>query len=148
MSTVSDFPKMFKTETVVGFKDGEPVIKKIPREPHYLVEFSFPTSEMVEMESRARALLGVKHGSLPDVLGIPYSEIARKIGFGNYSSLRRRQALEEKMFPELMKAVDQEAMQETAPGTSVDKSPVKKGSKEEKSAKESAKKPVKKDKGE
>ena len=72
----------------------------------------FPTSEVVDYESRVKALLGVKHGSTKDQLDIPFSEIARRIGFGNYKKLRLLSATEDENYPELESPEDQEMQQE------------------------------------
>ncbi len=77
-----------------------------------LIEISFPTTEMLDPEIRARAYLGVKHGSTFDTLGIPNSEIAGKLGFGNYRKLRLVHAAEMEKYPELIPTVDQEGLQE------------------------------------
>jgi hypothetical protein len=60
-----------------------------------------------DAETRARAFLGVKHGSVYDNLGIPNEEIAKKLGFGNYRRLRLAQATEEDKYPELTPAIDE-----------------------------------------
>jgi hypothetical protein len=76
------------------------------------LEINFPTSEVNDAEASARALLGVKHGSTNDVLGIPNSEIAKKMGFGNYRKLRLQHASEADRFPNLVANMNAEAMQE------------------------------------
>jgi hypothetical protein len=112
-SAVTNFPKTFSVEEAVGFKDQEPIFRKVKRRPEQLLELSFPTSEVVDYEARARAFLGVKHGSTYDVLGIPHSDIAAKLGVGNYRKARLRHATEENKYPELIMNADQEAIQET-----------------------------------
>ena len=106
MSKVSNFPEKFSVKTAVDFKAKKPVFKDIDVKPEQLIDITFPTSEVVDAETRARAYLGVKHGSVYDVLGIPNKEIARKVGFGNYRRLRLEQATEEDRFPELLPPVD------------------------------------------
>jgi hypothetical protein len=106
MSKVSDFPEKFSVRTAVDFKGKKPVFKDIDVKPEQLIDITFPTSEVTDAETRARAYLGVKHGSVYDVLGIPNKEIARKVGFGNYRRLRLEQATEEDRFPELQPPVD------------------------------------------
>lgn len=105
-SAVSDFQKVFSVRTAIDFKDQKPVFKDVNYAPEKLLDISFPVSEMIDSETRARAFLGVKHGSVYDVLGIPNKEIAKKIGFGNYRRLRLQQATEEDRFPELQPPVD------------------------------------------
>lgn len=95
-----------------GFKNKTPIFKKVQTKCCELVEFTFPMSELSSAESVAKALLGVKHGSLPDTLGIPKAEVAKKLGIGNYRVLRQEHAVEEEQYPELLKVDDQEAMQE------------------------------------
>jgi hypothetical protein len=90
----------------------KPVFKDVEYAPERIIEISYPTSEIVDVESRARAYLGVKHGSTYDVLGIPNAEIAKKLGFGNYHKLRLKHATEQESYPPLMQNVDQESFQE------------------------------------
>lgn len=109
-------PKTYKVEEAVEFKNQEPVYKKVSKEAHDLIEFAFPVSEVSDLEAVARAVLGVKHGSIIDTLGLPAEYIARKLGFGLYSSARLKKATEDKQFPELQPAVDQESAQEIGEG--------------------------------
>jgi hypothetical protein len=125
-SAVSDFPSLFKVKQAVDFKKkkeknpisgqmdekNEPVFESVQRKPERLLEINFPTSEVNDAEASARALLGVKHGSTNDVLGIPNSEIAKKMGFGNYRKLRLQHASEADRFPNLVANMNAEAMQE------------------------------------
>ena len=59
-------------------------------------------------------MLGVKHGSLADTLGLPNEEIARRIGIGNYRRMRQRRAEEDEMFPEVVATIMAESVQEQA----------------------------------
>jgi hypothetical protein len=93
-------------------RSQNPVIKKVKKSPEELIEISFPTSEMIDIESRARGLLGVKHGSVIDTLGIPAAEVAKRLGMQNYRKLRLMRATEEDKFPELIPAMDAETAQE------------------------------------
>lgn len=132
-SVVSDFPETFKVEEAIDFKitskkidneDGiketkyysEPVYAKVNRKPEDLVDISYPVSETVDFEGRARAFLGVKHGPMAETLGVPNSEIAKKIGTGNYRRMRLQKATEDKQFPKLVYTVDAESLQEEAEG--------------------------------
>ncbi|MFP4448494.1 MAG: hypothetical protein ACLFPH_07140 [Bacteroidales bacterium] len=129
--------KKFKVLTVVGYEDvvkdvevpdAEGNIKKVKQEikepkkkykmkPAYqLVDFSFPTSEVGNMEGRARALLGSKHGSIVETLGIPKEEVASKLGFGNYKRLRLRKSEEDLKYPAMLTNVEQESIQERNEG--------------------------------
>jgi hypothetical protein len=103
---ISGFPETFKVRKAVDFKNQEPIFKEVDKRPELLLDITFPTSEMSDAETRARAYLGVKHGSVDDVLGIPKQEIARKIGFGSYRRMRLRKATEDERFPELLPPVD------------------------------------------
>lgn len=125
-SVMKAIPAQYKVEEAVEFKNQEPVFKKVVKQPHELLEFTFPVSEVSDLESLARSMLGVKHGSFVDVLGLPAGDIARKMGFGNYASARLRKATEDKQFPELLPAVDQESAQETGVAGETPKSGVKK----------------------
>lgn len=100
----------------------EPIVETVNWPPHKLLEFSFPVSEVADVESRARAYLGVKHGSVVDTLGIPMEEIARRLGFGSYRTLRLRHATEKETLPALVATVDAEAQQEK---TEAEPSPAK-----------------------
>ena len=111
-SQISDFPKEFSVKQVIGFKNGEPVEGVVKKRPEMLIDFEFPTSETGDMEGKAKALLGVKHGSLDGTLGIPKAEIARKLGLGSYRRLRLEHATEEMTYPPLLEYLDQESIQE------------------------------------
>ena len=98
-------------EQATSFKDGEPVYTKVSKEIWETLEITFPISEVSDVESTTKALLGVKHGSLVDTLGVPHSTIAAKLGFNNYRTLRLVAATEEKMYPKLMlSAVDSDVI--------------------------------------
>ncbi len=118
-SALSKFPKVFKVEEAVGFKKpkgkdafAEPIFKDVDRKPEELVDIVFPTSEMDDPEGRAKAYLGVKHGSLNDVAGLPMSRIVKKLGFNNFPSLRLQNETEKRRYPELLPNIDDEAAQE------------------------------------
>jgi hypothetical protein len=105
-SKVSDFPETFTIKEATDFKDTKPVFKDVKKKPEMLIDISFPVSEVNDAETRARAYLGVKHGSVYDILGIPNDYIAKKLGIGNYKRMRLQQATEEKKYPELKPPVD------------------------------------------
>jgi hypothetical protein len=106
-------PEYYKVRTATDFKNGKPVFTNVKKKPEFLLGVSFPISEMTDAETRARAYLGVKHGSVYDTLGIANARIAEKLGFGgSYRRLRLEQATEEENYPELQAAVDQETAQE------------------------------------
>ena len=96
----------------VTFEKQKPVFKKVGVLPRDLVEFAFPASELSDVGTLTAAFLGVKHGSLPEMLGIPRAEVVKRLGLGSYANLRQRHAEEEENYPELAPAVDQESAQE------------------------------------
>jgi hypothetical protein len=77
-----------------------------------LIEIAFPVSEVNDAETRAKAYLGVKHGSVYDTLGVSNKTIAEKLGIGNYRRERLQQATEEDRYPELIPTEDAESAQE------------------------------------
>ena len=120
-SAVSDFPTTFKVPEVVGFKplksldtekDPEPIIKNVKYRPEQLIEVAYPVSEMLDMESRTKALLGVKHGPIAETVGVPNSDVAKRIGIGGYGRSRIRKATEDLTFPKLVYNIDAESLQE------------------------------------
>ncbi len=115
-SAVGSFPSEFKVREAVDFKKGEPDFEYVKKKPEFLIDVQYPVSEINDVDTRASAYLGVKHGSLYDTLGIPNQEIAKKLGFGNYKRLRLRQATEDELYPELLPPVDAGGQQQE-PGT-------------------------------
>lgn len=113
-SAVSAFPSLFKRRVAVDFKDQEPVFKNVVKRPEQLITVSFPVSEVIDAEARARAYLGVKHGSTYDTLGIPNAVISKKLGFADYRKMRLEQATEMENYPETILTLDQEQAQEAA----------------------------------
>lgn len=111
-SAVSSFPKTFKVERAVSFKNQEPVFKKKDVRPEELVEITFPTSEVDDAEARARAFFGSKHASLHDTAGVPLETLVKKMGLGNFRKMRLQYETEKKMYPELPLNMDAEGMQE------------------------------------
>ncbi len=111
-SAVSDFPKEFPVEQVTGFKNNEPVKKTVKKKPEFLMEIAYPTSDVGDTEAKARAWLGVKHGSTNDTLGISNKTIANKMGIQNYHKERLKSETEKIQYPELQSAIDQEMLQE------------------------------------
>ena len=90
----------------------EPVYKEKKKRPEMLVDVSFPISETLEMEGRAKATLGTKHGPLSETLGIPKEACAERIGFGGYPRQRLKKATEDRNYPKLVYTVDAESIQE------------------------------------
>lgn len=116
-SAISDFPEFFEVREAVSFNDKQkPVFKMIKRKPERLVDISYPVSETINFEGRAKGLLGVKHGPIAETLGVSNSEVARKLGIGGYGRERLRKATEDEKFPKLVYNVDAESIQEVVEG--------------------------------
>jgi len=98
---VSNFPLEYKQWECYKFVKGEPKMKYVKRPAHKLVEISFPVSEIGDVEDKARAFLGVKHGAVTDALGVASEEVAHKLGFTSYRKSRLRLATEKANYPEL-----------------------------------------------
>ncbi len=127
------FPETIKVREAVKFgPKGEPVFENRPRKPEELITIAFPISETLDYKERL-ALMGVKNGPVTESLGVPPSEVARKLGFGSYERLRLQKATEDEKYPELVYAIDQESWQETVEGEHPKKDKKKKEKKEEKS---------------
>ena len=114
-SKLTSFPEFFPRKEAVSFgANQEPVFKTVKRRPEFLIDISFPISETIDMEARARALLGVKHGNINASLGLPNAELARRMGIGGYGRMRLRKATEDEYYPELIIEADAAAMDESA----------------------------------
>jgi len=88
-----------KVEEAVDFSNGQPRIEKVKKPVYKLIDIVFPVSNLEDTKNTADALLGANHGSVADVLGIPKSEIAKRLGFTNYPTLRKIHAAEEDFYP-------------------------------------------------
>lgn len=115
-SKIAGFPKVFSVKEAVEWKSKKPIYKKVKKRPEQLIDISYPISETIDFEARAKGLLGVKHGPISETLGIPNSEVAKKLGLGGYGRHRLRKATEDDLYPELVYAVDAESLQETREG--------------------------------
>jgi len=115
-SSVTDFPSFFPMKEAVGFKNKEPIFRKVKKSPEQIIEIDFPTSETIDFESRAKGLLGVKHGPIAESLGISNKEVARRMGFNSYGRMRLDKATEDELYPDLVYSVDSESMQENTEG--------------------------------
>lgn len=118
-SKVARFPTKFKVKEATSFDEkGEAKFETVSKPAEQLIEFSFPTSEVIDYEARAKGLLGTKHGPVAEQIGIPNSEVARRMGFGGYGRLRLQKATEDERYPELIYSagVDAESVQETVEG--------------------------------
>ena len=112
-SQISGFKEFFKIKEATSFDDdGEAVFENVKKRPEQLIDFTFPVSETIDFEGRARGLLGVKHGNVADSLGIPFSTISEKLGLGGYGKARLKKATEDEKYPELVMGIDQESLQE------------------------------------
>jgi len=119
-SQVTDFPEFFSVNEAVAFKPGksedsepEVIFKPVKKCPERLIDINFPTSEINDIEARARAVFGVKHADLSDTAGIPKSELVKKLGYANYPRLRLQYETEKRKYPELPMTVDAESIQES-----------------------------------
>jgi len=112
-SAATGMRNTFRVQEVVGFdKKKEPLTRWVKKPAHKLISIGFPTSEISDTESTAKGLLGVKHGSVVDTLGIPRENVARKMGFSGYRRLRYQAAEEEMDLPELILTEDDDSVQE------------------------------------
>jgi len=145
-SKLTDFKYYHKVREAYMFsKDGEPQFRNRRRKACQLVDICFPTSELVDYEARAKGLMGTKHGPVTEVLGIPYREVAKRMGFANYGKSRLEFATEKEKYPELIYTLDAESLQEQAEGESLGENTSKPAAKN--TPKPAAKKaPAKKDK--
>lgn len=112
-SAATGLPNLYRVKEVIGFDDKkEPLTRWVKKPAHKLISIGFPTSEISDTEGTAKGLLGVKHGSVVDTLGIPRATVARKMGFSGYRRLRYQAAEEEMDLPELISTEDDDAAQE------------------------------------
>lgn len=96
------FKLEYKQREVIDFKDQNPIFRNVTKPAYKLVQFSFPVSEISDLESKSKALLGVSHSSLAETLGIPKERIAKKLGFQSYRKLRLEHEREKEEYPELL----------------------------------------------
>ena len=75
-------------------------------------------SDVIDLESRTKAMLGVKHGPISEQLGIPNKDVADRLGIGGYGRRRLDKAAEDETYPELdyEAGVDSERGQEIVRG--------------------------------
>ena len=112
----SDFKYMRRIEEVTDFQNGEPKKEKVDKPCYKLVEIDLPVSRLEDIEATATALLGSKHGSVVDTLGIDRKSVAKRLGFGGYEYHRMEKAKEDERLPETLSAMNQEQEQEKAEG--------------------------------
>lgn len=104
-------PWKYKVRRAYKFEKQEPKFKNIQVEAHKTIEINFPISEMGDIESKARAFMGVKHGSVVETLGLSRTEVANSMGTQNYHQARLDLATEDDTYPELKTAAEIEMMQ-------------------------------------
>jgi ribulose-phosphate 3-epimerase len=69
--------EFYSVREAVGFTDQKPKFRTVKKPAYKMIDFEFPTSEISDVEGKARAYLGVKHGSVSEQLGIPKEIIAK-----------------------------------------------------------------------
>lgn len=111
-ATVSKFKLNRRIEEVVDFENQKQVTKTVTKPVWKLMDVALPMSKLEDIEAMSKAMLGSKHGSLVDQLGIPLYKVAQRLGFYNYRMLRLHHAAEEAKFPKLKSLEDMEAKQE------------------------------------
>ena len=115
-SGVSEFETHFKVRRAIRFEKKKPIFKNVKKRPELLIQISYPVSDVIDMEARAKGLLGVKHGPMNQQLGVSNKWVAERIGVGNYDQARLDKATEDELYPELVfeAGVDAESTQEKA----------------------------------
>lgn len=127
-SKMGKFAPVFKRREATGFdKNKNPIFNNVKYRPEELIDISFPVSETIDFEGRAKGLLGVKHGPVAEQAGIANSEVAKRLGFGGYARQRLIKATEDDKYPELVyeMGVDAETVQEKVEGEKPKASKVK-----------------------
>jgi hypothetical protein len=115
-SAIGAFPETISIKEAVDFKGGKPKFKTIARRPEKLIDFSFPISETIDYESRAKAFLGSKHGPMNETVKLPNQDLSNQLGFGGYGRRRLRKATEDERYPKLVYTLDAESLQEKTEG--------------------------------
>jgi len=127
-SAIGKFKEFIMVEEAVGFKRTgkkipgteddiiEPVFRDVKKRPEMLIDISFPVSETVDYETRAKALMGTKHGPLSETVGLSKKEISSRLGFGGYGRQRLKKATEDRKYPALIYTADAESIQEKKEG--------------------------------
>lgn len=111
-NVVTGFKVDYKVKRAYEFNSkGEPKFKNFKVAAHKLIEIEYPASEIGNVEDKAKAFLGVKHGAVTDALGLSAEEIAGKLGFTSYRKSRLKNATEQEMYPELKTSEEIESEQ-------------------------------------
>jgi hypothetical protein len=111
-SKTGNMPWTVTEERAYKFEDKTPKFKKVKVEAHETISINFPASEMSDLETRVKALLGVKHGAVNKTLGVANEDVANKLGFQNWHKSRLKAATEEKMYPALITNEEVEQLEE------------------------------------
>lgn len=114
-SSATNFKTEYTVKEVTDFVNKKPKMEPVKKKAHKLISFEFPTSEVSDLESKAKAYLGSKHPSLAEYLGISRGEIANRLGFPGYRSRRMEACTEEETLPDLKTAAEIESAGETVP---------------------------------
>ena len=115
-------PWKYKVRKAYKFENQKPKFKNILTEAHKTIEINFPISEMGDIEAKARAFMGVKHGSVVETLGLSRTEVANSMGTQNYHQARLDLATEDDTYPELLTAAEIEMMQSKSGEEGLEKS--------------------------
>ena len=112
-----DFKYKRRVKEAVDFDENKnPIMENVQKPVYKLIDICLPMSRLEDIESIAKALLGSKHASVVDTLGIPREKVARRLGFNNYIALRKEKAAEDENLPNTLSAFDQESVQEKEEG--------------------------------
>lgn len=101
------FKLEYKVEKTIGFKDKKEIYKKVKEPTYKLLDVTYPVSKLEDIEATAKALLGSKHGSIVETLGIPRAEIAKRLGFPHYATMRKLKATEDKVYPDTIDSAEE-----------------------------------------
>jgi hypothetical protein len=117
-AVMGKFPEKIKKRRCIGFKNKKPIFAEYERTPEHFIDIDYPTSELIDLEGRVKALTGSKHGPLSLSLGLSRKETAEKIGIGGYGKQRRIFAEEEEYYPKLPfeMGIDAESLQDKTEG--------------------------------
>lgn len=117
-----DVPVDFEEKKEKAKIDGMPeetVMKvktqKRKRKAFHFIDVTFPVLNIQDMEGLSSGLLGSKHGSVIESLGVPPSRVAERMGFKGYRKLRLQNALEEEQYPKRIPLDQQEKVMEGKP---------------------------------
>lgn len=98
---VTGLPLKYKEKKAYKFEGKKPKFRSVQTEIHKLVSINFPLTEMGDIESKAKSMLGVQHGPITETLGVSKSDVAGSLGFPDYNETRLKTATEDETYPEL-----------------------------------------------